>query len=394
VRRQRLIALALAGLLGAVAGCTSKSGGPGGGGNGPGPVIDVLEAKITSPADGAADVAASTEITYTAKGAATTAFKLVNGAGQEVAGDLRSDGSSWVPKVPLEYGTKYTATLNVEGAGGLKLAGTSTFTTMRKPGNLVGVHSYIGDDQVVGVGAPFVFTFDRAVPEGLRAGLEKRLFLDAQPKQEGSWNWFSGTEIHYRPKEHWQPGTKINVRVGTGGLPWGGGWYGQHDLTIRASVADKALLIEVDNATKKMTVTQDGTVLRTILVSLGKPSTPSSYGNMVVMIKNEWEWFDTTTFGIPPDSPGGYRTKVYWPMRLTWGGEYIHAAPWSVDAQGRRNVSHGCVNMSTANAKWLWDLVHIGDPVVVKGTEHKLDWGNGWTDWDRPWDEYVKGSAL
>jgi len=129
-------------------------------------------------------------------------------------------------------------------------------------------------------------------------------------------------------------------------------------------------------------------------VSLGKPSTPSSYGNMVVMIKNEWEWFDTTTFGIPPDSPGGYRTKVFWPMRLTWGGEYIHAAPWSVDAQGRRNVSHGCVNMSTANAKWLWDLVHIGDPVVVKGTEHKLDWGNGWTDWDRPWEEYVKGSAL
>src|SRR5262245_17671969 len=81
VRRQRLIALALAGLLGAVAGCTSKSGGPGGGG--PGPVIDVLEAKITSPADGSADVPASTEIAFTSKGAATQAFKLVDGAGQE-----------------------------------------------------------------------------------------------------------------------------------------------------------------------------------------------------------------------------------------------------------------------------------------------------------------------
>ena len=24
----------------------------------------------------------------------------------------------------------------------------------------------------------------------------------------------------------------------------------------------------------------------------------------------------------------------------------------------------------------------------------KLDWGNGWTDWDRSWDSYLKGSAL
>lgn len=386
---RKLLAVALAGLLGAVTGC-SKPGGPGGDGHGA--IVDVLEAKIVSPANGAADVPASTEIAFTTNGAVTTAVKLADAEGKEVAGALRADGSSWVPQVPLDYGTKYTATVSVGGAGGLKIDATSTFTTMKRPGNLVGVHSYIGDDQVVGVAAPFVFTFDRPVPDNLRASLQKRLFFESEPKQEGSWNWFSGTEIHYRPREHWQPNTKINVRVGTGGLPWGGGWYDQHHLTIRASVADKALLIDVDNATKRMTVTQDGAVLRTIPVSLGKPSTPSSYGNMVIMIKNESETFES--MGIPPDAPGGYRLKVYWTMRLTWNGEYIHAAPWSVDSQGRRNVSHGCVNLSTEAAKWLWNLVHIGDPVVVRGTEHKLDWGNGWTDWDRPWDEYVKGSAL
>ena len=81
-------------------------------------------------------------------------------------------------------------------------------------------------------------------------------------------------------------------------------------------------------------------------------------------------------------------------QRLTWSGQYIHAAPWSVGSQGKRNVSHGCTNVSDGNAKWLYDNTHIGDPVVVRGTPRKLDWGNGWTDWDRPWDQYVKGSAL
>jgi hypothetical protein len=85
---------------------------------------------------------------------------------------------------------------------------------------------------------------------------------------------------------------------------------------------------------------------------------------------------------------------VHYAMRLTWGGEYIHAAPWSVRDQGVRNVSHGCVNVATGNAHWLYDSTHIGDPVVVRGTEVPLSNGNGWTAWNIPWSEYVKGSAL
>jgi hypothetical protein len=43
---------------------------------------------------------------------------------------------------------------------------------------------------------------------------------------------------------------------------------------------------------------------------------------------------------------------------------------------------------------WLFGQTRIGDPVTVKGTERKLQNGNGWTDWNMSWDEYVKGSAL
>jgi hypothetical protein len=50
--------------------------------------------------------------------------------------------------------------------------------------------------------------------------------------------------------------------------------------------------------------------------------------------------------------------------------------------------------MSWGNAKWLYGVAHVGDPVIVKGTEVKVDNGNGWTAWNMSWAEYVKGSAL
>lgn len=381
--RRTLVAVALAVLVIAAGGCTAKPAGPG---------RAPLTVRITNPPDGTTSVPASAEIAYTASAGGDITVRLVDAAGQTVGGAARSDGSAWVPGTALDYATKYTATVTVAHDGATASA-TSTFTTMAKPANLVDVHSWIGDDQVVGVAAPLVVTFGKDVPDSRRAAVERRLFVHSEPAQQGVWNWFSATEVHYRPREHWRPGTKLDLRVGTGGLPWGGDWYGRHDLTVRASVGPD-LEIVVDNATKQMTVTRDGTLLRTIPVSLGKPSTPSSSGNLVVMVKNEWEWFDSSTYGVPADSPDGFRTKVLWPMRLTWGGEYIHAAPWSVADQGHRNVSHGCVNISTEAAAWLWGLVHIGDPVTVRGTEHHLDWGNGWTDWDRPWEEYLRGSAL
>jgi lipoprotein-anchoring transpeptidase ErfK/SrfK len=126
-------------------------------------------------------------------------------------------------------------------------------------------------------------------------------------------------------------------------------------------------------------------------VSLGKPSTPSSSGTLVVMEKKETTVFDTTD---DADASDRYRIDIDFAQRLTWKGEYIHSASWSVGDQGKRNVSHGCVNLSPSNARWLFDKTLVGDPVTVKGTERQLAAGNGWTAWDVTWAEFVKGSAL
>jgi lipoprotein-anchoring transpeptidase ErfK/SrfK len=371
-------------------GLTACDGTPGSTGtNPPGVSDDGITVSLTSPKDGATDVPASAEITYAVEGASGAEVTLTDEAGRTVDGAMRPDGSSWLPANQLDFGTKYTVSVAAAKPDGSKLETKGTFTTMQQPANLVDVHSFIGDDQVVGVAMPIVIQFGLNVPEDQRDDVERRLFVRSDPPQEGIWHWFTGEEIHYRPREYWKAGTKLDIRIGTGGLPWGvPTWYGRHDLTVRASVGPQ-LIMEVDNRTKKMTVKRDGRVLRTMLVSLGKPSTPSSSGALVVMSRDSKYRFDTRR-----EIPNGYVVDVRYAMRLTWQGEFVHAAPWSDGARGRRNISHGCVNLGTADARWLYDNIRVGDPVTIRGTEVHIGWGNGWTDWDRSWEEYVKGSAL
>ena len=53
--------------------------------------------------------------------------------------------------------------------------------------------------------------------------------------------------------------------------------------------------------------------------------------------------------------PGYYKETVQLDARISNDGEFVHAAPWSDAQQGHSNVSHGCVNLSPANAQWFYD---------------------------------------
>ncbi|MBX6748286.1 MAG: L,D-transpeptidase [Micromonosporaceae bacterium] len=248
---------------------------------------------------------------------------------------------------------------------------------------------YLFDGQTVGVATPITVEFDREISPAERAEIQKHLFVETNPPQPGVWSWAdNGRQVWYRAPDYWKPGTTISVRSALAGVPLGNGTVGDADRSATVTVGNKTFLY-VDNATKRMQVYIDDQLVRVMPVSLGKPSTPSSSGFMVLMSKEP-----TTTFDTRGEPNGGYVVDVQWAMRLTWGGEFIHSAPWSVGEQGRYNVSHGCVNLSPANASWLFDVTHVGDPIIVRGTEVTLEHGNGWTAWDRPWSEYVKGSAL
>lgn len=343
-----------------------------------------------TPATNAKNLPVSAEVGIKLSGAEVTSVAMTEAGGGKVAGKMREDGSAWVPNSTLKHGKSYTATVTATGSAGTATQ-TTTFTTMAKPGNEVGTGLYLFDDKTYGVAMPVVVEFHPGIAAKDRAAVQKRMFVSTNPPQPGAWHWVStGTQAYYRAPEYWQPGTTLTVRIGVGGHPMGKGRYGDIDRKATAKIGAR-FEMKVDNRTKKMTVLKDGQVVKTMPVSLGKKSTPSSSGTMVVMEKKEQTVFDTMD---DPDPTNRYRTEIAWAQRITWSGQYLHAAPWSVQHQGRRNVSHGCVNVSTDNARWLFNQTKIGDPITVTGTERRLAAGDGWTAWNLSWKEFIKGSAL
>jgi lipoprotein-anchoring transpeptidase ErfK/SrfK len=350
----------------------------------PSPSAVPLSLAVT-PAANTANLPVTTEIGTTVAGGKVSDVKLVTAAGKAVAGGLRQDGSSWVPAAPLEWKTGYTATVTALGPDGKTTTKTTSFTTMTRPGgSRVGSGLYVQSGMTYGVAMPIAVEFESDIPDSARAAVQRRLLVQSDPPQVGAWHWFSARQVLYRPQNYWLPGTRLSVRSALAGLPIGKR-FGDRDRSATATIANRKLVIEVDNATKQMTVYQNDAVVKTMPVSLGKPSTPSASGTMVIMAKDEQTVFDTTNEG-----PNGYRVNIAYAQRLTWSGQFIHAAPWSVKDQGHRNVSHGCVNVAMGNAKYLFDLTLVGDPVTVRGTEEQLQPGDGWTAWNMSWQDFVK----
>jgi lipoprotein-anchoring transpeptidase ErfK/SrfK len=143
-----------------------------------------------------------------------------------------------------------------------------------------------------------------------------------------------------------------------------------------------------------MTVFRDGKVLKVVPVTTGKDGFLTRNGIKVISEKHRTIQMDAATLNIPKDSKDYYNLKVEYALRVTWSGEFVHAAPWSVGQQGSARVSHGCVGMSMADGAWFFDQSKVGDVVEVSGSPRQLEPGNGWTLWNVPWTQWQEGSAL
>jgi lipoprotein-anchoring transpeptidase ErfK/SrfK len=382
----RLVPLALTAILaGSVAACAAQPtmvpGRPSPSYAGPPSTVEV------SPAKDSKNLPVSTEIGTKVTNGKVQGVVLADASGQALAGQMRDDLTSWVPDTPLKYSTAYTATVTVLGDDGQTVTASTAFSTMGKPSKRNGVGLYLFENKEYGVGMPVVVEFSNPVPESARAGVQSRMFVSTSPDQPGTWHWSSAKQVMYRAENYWQPGTRITARIALEGHPMGDGRYGDADLRGIGNISTTKIELIVENSTKQMTVLKNGEVIRTIPVSLGKASTPSASGTMAIMDKKLKTIFDTTgDVGIDH-----YIKEIEYAQRLTWSGQYIHSAPWSVQYQGKTNVSHGCTNVSPDNAKWLYDLTRIGDPVVVRGTEEKVESGDGFTAFSWTWDEWNQG---
>ncbi|WOI59741.1 L,D-transpeptidase [Streptomyces fradiae] len=323
-----------------------------------------------------------------------TDVTAVDEAGRHLAGELSADGRGWRSTGAPAAGARYTvrvATENGDGAPGLR---TMTFRTA--PARKLLKVEFGPEAGTYGVGQPLTATLSAPVKtkEG-RAAIERALRVDSTPEVTGSWHWVDDEKLHFRPKEYWPAGASVTLTSTLGGAHIGGGLYGAPTEPLKIDIGDRVEAV-ADASTHEMVVRRNGEVINTIPVTTGKPGFETRNGVKVVLEKQPFVRMRSTTVGIAAGSSESYDLPVHYATRVTWSGEYVHAAPWSVGSQGYANVSHGCVGMSTSNAAWFFENFRRGDIVEVVNSqgEDMTPFGNGFGEWNMTWDRWQQGSAV
>jgi len=216
----------------------------------------------------------------------------------------------------------------------------------------------------VGVAKPIIINFQRPIAD--RALAERAVHISSTPAVPGKFYWMSTTQLRWRPIDFWPADTTVSIDASG---------------TKSSFRTGDSLVATIDNATLQMEVMRNGVLEKTMPVSLGKPGYETPNGTYYVLEKFADMVMDSSTYGVPVDSAEGYKLKVQDAVRINNAGIFVHGAPWSVADQGKRNVSHGCPNLSPANAQWFYDNFGSGDPVVVKNSVGIYDENDGAQDW-------------
>ncbi|MFI9272501.1 Ig-like domain-containing protein [Kitasatospora sp. NPDC052896] len=392
-RRAPLCWLSLAPLLlGSLAGCDGFGAGSG---IRPPRAVDAAALVHTSTLR---DADPGQPFTVTAQpGATLTDVTLTSPDGRLVAGALDQDGHGWHSTARLVPGTHYAARIAVsDGHGG---RGEETADVSTKAADRL-LTATLGPDParaVYGVGEPLTVQLSEAVDDPkARAEVEGDLSVVSDPPVTGAWHWVDGKNLHFRPQEYWPANTTVKLGYDAQGHAIDGhGLYGGAPVSVSFRTGDRVEAI-VDAAAHQLTFKRNGTVTATIPVTTGRPGFDTRNGVKVVLSKEREVEMKSETIGIAKDSSDSFDLKVEWATRVTWSGEYVHAAPWSVSSQGVENVSHGCTGMTTAYAKWFFEQTRVGDIVqVINSRGHQMEpFGNGFGDWNVAWDAWLRGSAL
>ncbi|MFG1932778.1 L,D-transpeptidase family protein [Mycobacterium sp. NPDC048908] len=239
--------------------------------------------------------------------------------------------------------------LVVVGIAVLATAGsvTTSAASVTTPTDVVSITPEPG--QKVGVAMPVTVTFAQSIAD--RPAAERTISFTSPAMPAGSFTWLNDRVVQWNPKGFWP--AHSNIIVTAGGAK-----------TSFDTAAATTAVADINAHT--FTVSIDGVVARTMPASMGKPKHPTPTGSFTALEKQSSVIMDSRTIGIPLSDPEGYRLTVANAVRVTWGGVYVHSAPWSVGSQGNSNVSHGCINLSPDNAAWYYNNVSIGDPIIIQ----------------------------
>lgn len=290
---------------------------------------------------------------------------VTDSTGAAVPGSLT--GTQWTPARNFLVRTSYTIAIDATDARGNAFPTTVAATTIDP--QLVTEVDFRYAGSPIGNGMPVWVRFDMPVKNEQRAAIEKTATVTTVPQQEGSWGWLDNKTLAWRPRTYWQAGSTAHVEVKAAGLPAADSWV-LKDVSADYTFGDlRVLKADIDQHT--LTCLRNGAIDNVIPVSMGKPGDETMTGTKLIIEKVQQVLMDSETYGVSNTSPNGYKVTVYWNQRITWSGEYFHAAPWADAYHGNTNVSHGCTGMTTANAIWLYNWTQVGDPAEFTGTSAK-----------------------
>lgn len=387
------------------AGCTAATGGATGAGTTAwvDPVANIEQAKpvtvTVTPEAGATGVSPLKPITVSVADGTLKTVTVTSGKA-EIEGAIQDDGT-WKSSEELAYGKKYTVSVTTKDSLGGEKTEDVTFTTL-KPENIAKVTfqanamTSLKDGKTYGVGQPVIVAFSRAVN---KKAAEKAIEITTSPQVEGKFYWKNDTTVHWRPAKYWAAGTKIKVSVNMFGVKLGKTTYGSKNVSANFKIG-RSLIAIADNRTHLTKVYIDGKLVRTMKSSLGKGGgTTGSNGEKisywtaggphVVLSLERKHTMSSGSYGVSDESDPNYYAPmvVDYCTRISYSGEFLHAAPWN-GALGRENRSHGCINLSTADAKWVYENFMLGDILDVKNSPRELPIWNGLGDWTVSFDRY------
>jgi lipoprotein-anchoring transpeptidase ErfK/SrfK len=387
-RRRALTALAVGVIApGALAACGSTISKP----SSNGPSAPAAPSISYQPSDAATDVVPVAPVRLEVKDGWFQRVTLTNAEGKVVAGALNRERTSFNTTEPLGYGVSYTWGGSVVGHDGKTVPVSGKFTTV-KPNNQVNGQFQLADGQTVGVAAPVIIQFDASITD--KASVEKALKVTTEPPVEGGWAWLpdevGGSRVHYRTREYYPAGTKVNVDARLYGVDFGDGAYGAQDISLNFEIGRRQV-VKADASSHRIQVITDAGVIMDFPCSYGEGDLPRNITRSGIHVVTE-KYED---FYMSNPAAGYTNAHERYAVRISNNGEFIHANPSSSGAQGNTNVTNGCINLSTGDAQQYFNSAIYGDPVEVTGTSIELSYSDGdlW-DWAVSWDEWVAMSAL
>jgi Uncharacterized protein conserved in bacteria len=276
------------------------------------------------------------------------------------------------------------------GHSGTQAAASKTAT---QPAVTTSVHvKLLNDDGArYGVGMPVIAYFSQQITDARPLQRATVATVNGKPVQ-GAWYFERSAagngpiEGHFRLASYWPANATIEVRMPIKGLPAGGKLHYDDSLTTRFHTGS-ANIVTVDDKTHRLTVMANGKRVGSFPVSLGTPAEPTRPGIKVIMEKPGT---------VKLSGPGFHDLPVHYAQRLTYGGEYLIAAPWNAaNIKAGVDSSNGCTNLLTANAKKLFSMLEIGDVVTFEHTDGPtMTIGSGYGDWNVPWSTWLTGGLV